>query len=220
VGQPDLEVSMIAAVDTAEAVDAGAEGNTRLTSVTGLILAALLLVEGFTILDVGGELTLHMFIGLMLIPPVLLKTATTIYRFGAYYGGREAYVHRGPPHIILRLIGPLVVLSTLSVLGTGGWLLALGHRDGTVLTLHQASFIVWIGFMTLHFLGHALEAVAAGWREVASRRADPARRGRGVRLVAVIASLALGVGLAAAFTPSSLSGFDRGEQRTGVVTHR
>src|SRR3954470_8011472 len=108
--------------------EAGAEGNSRLTAVAGLLLTALLLVEGVTVLDVRGLITLHLFLGLMLIPPVLLKTATTVYRFGSYYAGREPYVRRGPPHVVLRLIGPVVVVSSLALLGTGLWLLLLDRR--------------------------------------------------------------------------------------------
>jgi hypothetical protein len=194
---------------TVSVQERGAEGNARLTALIGLVLTVLLLIEGFTILDVRGLLSLHMFIGLMLIPPVLLKTATTVYRFGSYYARRDAYVRRGPPHLILRVIGPLVVLSTLAVVGTGVWLLAIGHNSDTVLTLHQGSFIVWVALMTVHFLAHALQAALVGWRDLARRRDDPGRRRRGLRLAVVAASLLVGAGLAAAAMPSSPSGWHR-----------
>lgn len=183
----------------------GVTGNTRLTAVTGLVLTALLLVEGFTVLDVRGLLTLHMFLGLLLIPPVLLKTASTVYRMGSYYRGRAAYVQRGAPHIVLRAIGPLVVLSTLAVLGTGVWLIALGSRSSTVLTLHQGSFIVWLAVTSVHFLGHLREALVDGWREVRPASGDRAARRRGIRLLAVVVSLVVGVGVATAFLPASNS---------------
>jgi hypothetical protein len=147
-------------------------------------------------------ITLHMFLGLMLIPPVLLKCGSTVYRFGSYYAGRPAYVERGAPHIVLRAVGPLVVLSSLSLLGTGLWLLLVGHDDA-VLTLHQGSFIAWVGLMTIHFLGHIREAVVATWQEFRPRRADAAGRRRSWRLAALVLSLALGVGLAAGLMPSA-----------------
>ena len=90
---------------TAPQADAGVEGNSRLTSSLGMLLLVMLAVEGATVLDVRGMLTLHMFLGLMLIPPVLLKSATTFYRFARYYRGAEPYVRNGPPHIVLRLLG-------------------------------------------------------------------------------------------------------------------
>ena len=67
----------------------GVEGNSRLTASTGLVLTVLLLIEGFTILDVRGYITLHTIIGLALIGPVALKCGTTIYRFVRYYTGNE-----------------------------------------------------------------------------------------------------------------------------------
>jgi hypothetical protein len=60
--------------------DPGVEGNTRLTSVTGVLLIGLLAVEGLTILSINGLITLHIFIGIVLLGPILLKTASTVYR--------------------------------------------------------------------------------------------------------------------------------------------
>ena len=37
----------------------GVEGNSRLTASTGIVLTVLLLIEGFTILDVRGYISLH-----------------------------------------------------------------------------------------------------------------------------------------------------------------
>ena len=48
----------------------GAEGNERLTAMTGLVLLVLLAVEGFTILRLGRLLTLHFFLGMLLLGPV------------------------------------------------------------------------------------------------------------------------------------------------------
>jgi hypothetical protein len=176
----------------------GVEGNSRLTATTGVLLALLLSVEGFTILNVRGYLTLHTALGLTLIGPVMLKCASTIWRFAHYYRGDAAYVAKGPPNIVLRLLGPLVVLSTLAVLGTGITLLVQHGRGGTWVTLHQASFIVWISVTGLHFLGHLGEAVVGTAREV--RRTS---RGTAVRWVLVAGSLGIGIGLALVFTPSA-----------------
>jgi hypothetical protein len=52
----------------------GIEGNEILTSATALVLTMLLLAEGVTIVDMGGLLSAHMFIGLVLIPPVPATT--------------------------------------------------------------------------------------------------------------------------------------------------
>ena len=184
---------------------AGVTGNGRLTESTGTLLTLLLLVEGFTILDVRGYLTLHTAVGLVLIGPVALKCATTLYRFARYYTHDAAYVRKGPPNIVLRVLGPLVVLSTLAVLATGLVLLADHGTNGTWISLHQASFIAWIAVTGLHFLGHLQGAVVGTARDLRRATADPARRGKAARWLAVGAALMLGIGLAAAFTPAASS---------------
>ena len=183
----------------------GVEGNARLTSSTGVLLTLLLLVEAFTLLDVRGYITLHAAVGLVLIGPVALKCASTMYRFARYYTGRADYVRKGPPNVVLRLIGPFVVLSTLAVLGTGVALLVDRGRSGTWLSLHQASFVVWLVLMGLHFLGHLQGAVVGTARDMRRVAGDPVGRGMALRWAAVSVSLLVGVGLAAAFTPAASS---------------
>jgi hypothetical protein len=189
------------ATDRAAAEDAGVAGNARLTSANGMLLLVLLAIEGITVLDLRGMLTLHIFLGLVLIPPVLLKAATTCYRFARYYRGSVPYVRKGPPHIVLRMLGPLVILSSLALLGTGAGLLAV-HPDenSLLLTLHQASFIVWFAVTTIHVLGHVIEAARESWSEVRHGRVP---RGRWVRLGAVAVVLLAGVGIAAAVMPAA-----------------
>ncbi len=46
---------------------------------------ALLAALGVTILRIGPLISEHLFIGLMLIPPIALKLASTGYRFMRYY---------------------------------------------------------------------------------------------------------------------------------------
>jgi hypothetical protein len=55
----------------------GTEGNEILTSAAAVVLIGLLVAEGITIVHMQGLLSAHMFIGLVLIPPVLLKLAST-----------------------------------------------------------------------------------------------------------------------------------------------
>ena len=159
----------------------------------------MLAIEGYTILDVRGMITLHVFLGIMLVGPVLLKTGSTLYRFVRYYRGTPAYVRKGPPHIVLRVLGPLVILSSLAVLGTGLGLLAVHSRDGgALLTAHQASFIVWVSVMTLHVLGHIRDAAVRSVREVRQLNSRAL-----LRLAALVLCVAIGVGLAAVLLPSA-----------------
>jgi hypothetical protein len=136
----------------------GSAGNEQLTLAVAALLIVLLAVEGATILRIGSLLTIHAFVGMLLIPVVALKLASTGWRMLRYYQRGEEYVLRGPPHIALRmLVAPVLVLSTLLVFGTGVALLALDQRHGTLVGLHKASFLVWAGAFGVHVLAHLLE---------------------------------------------------------------
>jgi len=104
----------------------GPAGNARLTAWIGLGLLIAFLAELVTLLDVTGLISWHIVIGVLLVPPALAKTATTGWRILRYYTGNRAYRQAGPPPLLLRLLGPVVVLTTLTVLGTGLVLIAVG----------------------------------------------------------------------------------------------
>jgi len=133
----------------------GTAGNERLTAAAGILLVLLLAVIGLTLLRLRSLISVHLFVGLLLIPPIALKMASTGYRFMRYYTSNPAYRKRGTPPILLRMSAPLVVASTLVVLGTGVALLFVGPESAGILRqLHKLSFIVWVAFTALHVLGH------------------------------------------------------------------
>src|SRR4029077_4465270 len=98
---------------------AGPRGDARLTTSTGLILLVLLGVEALTTLRLRSYLPVHIFLGLLLLPPVGLKLASTGWRVMRDYTGSAPYRHEGPPRLLLRLLAPVLVASTLSLFGTG-----------------------------------------------------------------------------------------------------
>src|SRR5690349_9272841 len=133
----------------------GIVGNERLTGTSALVLLVLLAAEGATIPFVGQQLTLHIFLGMLLIPPVLLKLGSTGWRFARYYLRDADYVRRGPPHAFLRLlVAPVTVASTLALFGTGVALVVAHPGGGFVVGLHKASFVVWFGAVGVHVLAH------------------------------------------------------------------
>ena len=72
---------------------------------------------------------MHVFVGMLLIPPVLLKLGATGYRFMRYYQRRRGYTEKGPPTPFMRfLVAPALVLSTVGVLGTGVCDVRFGRR--------------------------------------------------------------------------------------------
>jgi hypothetical protein len=189
---------------------------------TGAVLLILLAVEGYTILRIGRLLTLHVFLGMLLLGPVTLKAGSVLYRFARYYTGSEPYRRKGPPAPLLRFIGPINMLLTACVFGTGIMLAVTGPSDygGPTgwLQLHRLTFIAWLFFMAIHVLAYVwrLPAVlAAEARGVSlpeggtggqtavgraagrhARRAAEVLGGRGTRLALLAASLLAGLVIA------------------------
>jgi hypothetical protein len=114
-----------------------------------------------------------------------------------YYLGDEAYRHKGPPHWVLRVLGPLVVISTVSLLATGIALIAVGHGHSPWLgDAHRASFIVWFAVMVVHVLGHLTETGRLATADF--RASQPRVRQARLRTSLVALSLVAGVGLGVA----------------------
>lgn len=185
-----VEPTSLAETATGTAAE-GVEGNARLTAAVAIVLLLLLGAEGATLLAMHQLLHPHVFLGFALIPPVALKIASTLYRFVRYYGGNAAYRRKGPPHMLLRILGPAVILLTAALLGSG---VGLGYTSGStrqaMLFVHKASFVLWFGAMTVHVLGHVLETARVGprdWRPV------PAITGRTQRRWLLVGSVAAGV---------------------------
>jgi hypothetical protein len=161
----------------------------------------LLAAEGVTILRIRVLLTPHVFIGMLLVPPVLLKMGSTIWRFARYYLGDPAYRRKGPPLPIFRLIGPVVVVLTLAVFGTGIALL-VGPRSwrSELLQLHRDTFIVWLAVTAVHVLGHLADTARLAPRDWL-RRSRHQVDGAGARQWAIAASMTLGLILAVVVVP-------------------
>ncbi len=174
----------------------GVAGNARLTSTLGAILFVLLALEGYTVgVGVGLHLTLHVYVGLLLIPIVMLKMGSTIYRFVRFYAGSPEYRRKGPPPMTLRLLGPLVVLVTLVLFATGVALLFVnGSERQTFDTLHRDSFIAWLILMTVHVIGHIRETATLAPRDLywrTRRQVAGADRRQWLVLCSIVAGLVL-----------------------------
>ncbi len=181
----------------------GTAGNERLTAATGAVLLGLLAVIGVTILRLRPLLSVHLFVGMLLIPPVLLKISTTGYRFVRYYTSNAPYRAKGPPPDALRMIAPMVILSTVAVLASGVVLLLEGPSSrATLLPIHKVGFFVWLAFTGLHVLGH-LPRLATLLRADYSRSAALTSdvRGRSGRTLALAGALVAGVVLAIVVIP-------------------
>ena len=154
-------------MERARLLAGGSDGNRRLTAATAVVLTVLLIAEGLTILGgVRHLLTPHVFIGLALIPPILLKLGSTGWRMVSYYRRVDEYVRRGPPATLQRmLVAPILVAATVVMFASGIVAVWVGH-GGMWLGIHKASFVVWGIAFGIHFLAHALKvprAVEIDW---------------------------------------------------------
>ena len=177
----------------------GAEGNEKLTAMTGAVLLVLLAAEGFTLLGIHRMLTLHFFIGMLLVGPVLLKMGSTSYRFVRYYTGTPSYVRKGPPAILLRLLGPVVMVTSVGVLGSGVALAFVGPGQSLWLLAHKAFFVLWFGAMTVHVVWYAPQLPKLLARDSPQfERARTVLAGAGKRWLLLTAALAVGLVVALA----------------------
>lgn len=168
-------------------------GNARLTGALGALIFAFLFLEGLTLVGVARLMWLHAGLGMLLIALVAAKIASTSYRFARYYTGRREYVQKGPPPVFLRMLGPVVTVTTIAVLGTGIGALLARHTHWLQLA-HKVSFVVWFAAMTLHVLGHALETPAlafADWHRTRRAEAPGATARFALLVLAVVAGLLL-----------------------------
>ena len=181
------------------------EANARLTATTGLLLLVMLAAEGITIASIRPLLSWHIAIGLALIPPVALKLGSTCWRFARYYLADPRYRRAGPPHPILRALGPVLVVTTAVLLASGVALWLAGPSAHLLLTIHKASFVLWFAAMTIHVLAHVPRAGRLARADLGSRHGtSSAVPLRATRQGAVVASLV--AGLVVALSTRGLAG--------------
>jgi hypothetical protein len=174
-------------------VEGGITGNYRLTAMTGALLLVLFALELGTTPFLSSLRVEHVFIGFVLVPVVTLKLFSTFYRFVRYYTGSAAYRAAGPPVIVLRALGPVVILSSVVLLGSGVVLIVIGHGHTTVYTVHVVSFVVWAAAMGLHVLGHLRTTARVAPADRRERDVPGATQRRTAVGVSLLAGLVLGV---------------------------
>lgn len=178
-------------------------GNERLTSMVGAILLVPIVVELLTIpLGVHTYMSLHVFVGFVLIPAVLLKLASTGWRFTRYYMRSDVYREHGPPRPAMRALAPLLVVATVVLLGSG---VAMGFLHGHALVLarrlHGPASAVWVVTVGLHVLAYLKRTLVRATQDAVPRTRSLVRGARG-RALAVAAALLAGGALGAATVPA------------------
>ncbi len=176
----------------------GVDGNERLTAMVAALLLVLLFLVGLTVPVANAQTRLHVFLGVVVIPPVLLKVASTTWRFIRYYSGNYSYRRKGPPLPLLRLLGPIIVLLTLVMLfsGVGLVIVAPTSMHAQLSQIHHVSFFLWFVVTSVHVLAHLKETATYAPRDFLRRTR---RHVRGARRRALVTLMSVGVGVVSAW---------------------
>lgn len=171
---------------------AGVIGNKSLTALVSLVLLMLIIVELVTSAFLHIWLPAHTVVGVLLAGPLLLKMGATGWRFLRYYTRVPAYVRWRPPPLVLRVLGPVLLVTTLVMVGSGIGLVVAGPLQSLLLT-HVFSALLWLPLIAVHSLAHILQAsrsIAADWSR---RQGSRFPVGRVWRLGTNLGALAFGV---------------------------
>ena len=174
--------------------DPGVAGNERLTALAGAVLLVLIVAEIVTIPSIRSLMSVHVFVGVLLAGPLAVKTASTGWRFVRYYTKNSAYRRKGPPRPLSRALAPLLLISTLVVIGSGFGLAAsspANQGQGALFHVHLVSFVIWVVLIGIHvvaYIRRVPELIASDWRHYRVEYAP----GRGQRLTANFVALVAG----------------------------
>lgn len=182
-------------------------GNERMIALAGAVLLVLILAEIVIAANLHTLMPVHIFVGVLLTFPLLLKIGSTGYRFLKYYTGSPAFIHKGPPRLEMRLLAPLLLIASLSLVTSGITLALLGPTNALsvwVLRLHALSVICWLPLLALHvgaYIWRVPRLVIADWRT----RITPLVPGRDWRYGITFVTLLAGAIAAVFLLPATAS---------------
>lgn len=182
-------------------------GNERLIALVGTVLLVLIGAEIIIAAKMHALMPVHIFVGVLLTVPLFVKIGSTGYRFLHYYTGSPVFVQKGPPRLEMRLLAPLLLLASLSLVASGITLALLSPTNGWsvwVLRLHALSVICWLPLLALHvgaYIWRVPRLLLADWQKRVTRRVP----GRGWRYAGTFVALLAGVSAAALFVPLTAS---------------
>jgi hypothetical protein len=169
----------------------GVIGNERLTALVSLVLLVLIIVELVTSAFLRLWLPAHTIVGVLLAGPLLVKMGGAGWRFLRYYTRAPAYVRRGPPPLVLRVLGPMLLVTTLVMVGSGIGLVVTGPLQPFLL-VHVFSALLWLPLIAVHSLAHWSQvpwSIASDW---SSKLGPHFHAGRELRLGVNLGALLLG----------------------------
>lgn len=166
--------------------------NERLTGLVGGVLFVLIVIELVVTAKLHSLISLHIFLGVLLSGPLLLKLGSTGYKFFRFYSGSPVFTRKGPPHPLLRLLAPFLVLDTLAVFISGIGLAIHGPANDRLLFLaHAASVALWLPLVAVHVYAHIRKVPGLVARDLSARPKHQVA-GRSARLYGNLAALIVG----------------------------
>ncbi|WAH44945.1 hypothetical protein NZD89_28285 (plasmid) [Alicyclobacillus fastidiosus] len=170
--------------------------NERMTAFAGAILFVLIVIELFITANLHALISVHIFVGVLLSGPLIVKMCSTGYRFFRFYTRSAVFVQKGPPNIWLRLLAPFLVIITVLVFISGFGLAVVGPtHTGLFFKIHAVSVTLWLPLIAVHIYAHIRKVprqIANDW----SKKSEFRVPGRASRIG--INSSALVVGFIAA----------------------
>lgn len=164
--------------------------NERLTALAGAVLFVLIVTELVITANLHALISVHIFVGVLLSGPLVIKLCSTGYRFARYYAKSPAFVQEGPPNIWLRLLAPVLVFITILVFISGFALAIVGPTHmGLFFKIHAVCVALWIPLIAVHVYAHIRKVprlIASDWRNQRQKRVS-GRAGRlGVNVFGLI----------------------------------
>ena len=178
----------------------------RFSALFGITLLVIFMAEIMTVPFIAGAVGVHIVIGLIAVPLVLGKLAISTYRFTRFYAGDTEFVEAGPPWLPMRLIAPLLVATTVLVIGSGIEIVVAGpssFSDTFLGAAHTLLSLIWFFLLGLHALAYYLRSYHSARKDFLAvmRRFRGGRRRDGayLRVGVLIATLVMGWFLALQF---------------------
>jgi hypothetical protein len=177
------------------------EGNEALTSWTGLLLLPLLGLVGLTGVAFGSLWRAHFVVGILLVPVIGMKLATTTYRAVRYYTGSKKYRAAGPPELPARLLAPILIAVTVIAMWSGIVMWLNNTQDRPWSTIHTDAVVIMGGLVGVHVLMYIPKALRSVFRDLSHVRQGGRRTA--LRVSTVTAVLVVGIVVGFATQPSA-----------------
>ncbi len=162
--------------------------NERLTAIAGAVLLILIVVELIITANLDEFISEHIFTGILLSGPLVVKLFSTGYRFTRYYTKSPEFIRKGPPNILLRLLAPFLVITTIVVIISGFGLVYFPDHN-LLFKIHAASVAIWLPLLGVHIYAYLRKVpglIARDWSKNLNDRVPGRVRRLGTNLVALI----------------------------------